>query len=292
MKSLRMSQKYRILDYQWIACRYLYMLWLDLGDKIRSMDFMRKTLQLARQIKRRQMIALSQFDSARLKSLQNSQRNITRLVTKGLVISKRYNIADAIAEGLLIASESEIERKIYTEATKHARRALDFAVQKGRKPDQANAHLLLADILSDEEPCDRFELIGKRLHDQVRQLRGRPDWKRQNMADFLEGVWSLAPDHLFRTLIHLADRHLHLLVLPVVRDTGDLLGFNLFLENLTLLLEQRFGHGRHVLGGALLAGLDHDVRGCEYRRIRQARRIARPAASERRIGHDERTDRQ
>jgi len=131
---------------QWESQHYLCKLWLDAGDQKKALERLEEAGRIAEAIGITKMSAWSHIDTGQAKFLRSFYEDAHLDIQKGLEIAREMKEIDAIIEGLVVAAKLEIARRNDLKASQYAEEALSLAMDKGRKFDIAQAHLLLACI--------------------------------------------------------------------------------------------------------------------------------------------------
>jgi len=131
---------------QWESQHYLCKLWLDAGDQKKVLERLEEAGRIAEAIGTTKMSAWSHIDTGQAKFLRGFYEDAHLDIQKGLKIARGMKEIDAIIEGLVVTAKLEIARRNDLKASQYAEEALSLAMDKGRKFDIAQAHLLLACI--------------------------------------------------------------------------------------------------------------------------------------------------
>lgn len=146
-QSALISKKCNLRDIEWYAQIRLCRLWRDLGEQTRAIKALHEALCLAKRINTKQIRVSAVFDKALYELLKGRCKGFSMSkLHRGLKTLKRWNTIGEIVYGLFVTTEMAMAQGNVKTAQKYADRVLRLATEKGRKPDQTTAHILLARI--------------------------------------------------------------------------------------------------------------------------------------------------
>ena len=131
---------------QWESQHYLCKLWLDVGDQKKALERLEEAGRIAEAIGTTKMNVWSHIDTSQAKFLKGFYEDAHLDIQNSLALARELKQIEAISEALAVASKLEIARRNDLKASQYAEEALGLAMDKGRKFDITQTHLLLAHI--------------------------------------------------------------------------------------------------------------------------------------------------